>query len=196
MDEMMRPHEPDVDRAQAGTVSRRAFFNRTRLAVLAVAGAAVFGVAISTAGATASEDDEEKEKEEKKSEPRDKYRDAKENEQEKGGKSAQKKSSNSNTKKKTKNTNGDTGKKKQKKNDPVASSPYGKYVVDGKDQYGCTNFASQAEAQAVLRLAPKDPNNLDSNRNGIACDGSEAFMDGVTAGLMPQPFDTTPVPRT
>jgi hypothetical protein len=67
--------------------------------------------------------------------------------------------------------------------------------VDGKDKYGCTAFASQAEAQAVLRLAPKDPNNLDGNRNGVACDGADAFMDGVAAGLMPQPFDVTPVPR-
>jgi hypothetical protein len=193
MDDMTRTDRPNLDETPERTVSRRTFFNRTRLAILAVAGAAVFGVGISTAGVMANEDDE---KEKKKSEPRDKDRDSKEKEQDKNGKSSAKKSSNSNTKKKTKNTNGDTGKKKkQKKNDPVGSSPHGKYVVDGKDQYGCTNFASQAEAQAVLRLAPKDPNNLDSNRNGIACDGSEAFMDGVTAGLMPQPFDTTPVPR-
>jgi hypothetical protein len=196
MDEIMRPHEPDLDEAPARTVSRRAFFNRTRLAVLAVAGAAVFGIGISTAGVTASEDNE---KEKKKSEPRDKDRDTKEKEQDKNGKSSEKKSSTSNTKKKTKNTNGDTGKKKQQQqqqNDPIASSPYGKYVVDGKDQYGCTNFASQAEAQAVLRLAPKDPNNLDSNRNGIACDGFDAFGDGVNAGLMQPPFDFSQVSRS
>ena len=198
MDEIMRPREPDLDEAPARTVSRRAFFNRTRLAVLAVAGAAVFGIGISTAGVTASEDNE---KEKKKSEPRDKDRDTKEKEQDKNGKSSEKKSSTSNTKKKTKNTNGDTGKKKkqqqqQQQNDPIASSPYGKYVVDGKDQYGCTNFASQAEAQAVLRLAPKDPNNLDSNRNGIACDGFDAFGDGVNAGLMQPPFDFSQVSRS
>jgi hypothetical protein len=181
---MTQPHVPDLNEAPARTVSRRTFFNRTRLAVLAVAGAAVFGVGISTGAVTANEDDEKQKEKKKKSEPRDKDREEKE------------KSTSSNTKKKTKKTNGDTGKKnKKKKSDPVASSPYSKYVVDGKDQYGCTAFSSQAEAQAVLRLSPKDPNNLDSNGNGIACDGSEAFMDGVAAGLMSQPFDVTPVPR-
>jgi hypothetical protein len=196
MDEMMRPREPDTDEAPAPPVSRRAFFNRARLAVLAVAGAAVFGVAISTSGATANEDDEDKEKEKKKSEPRDKDRDSKEKEQDKNGKSSEKKS-NSNTKKKTKATNGDDKKKKKKQqDDPVANSPWGKYVSSGTDQYGCTDFKSQADAQAVLRLEPKDPNNLDRNKNGFACDGVDAFGDGVNAGLMLPPFDFNQVSRS
>ena len=102
---------------------------------------------------------------------------------------------NSNTKKK-KNKNGDdSNKKKQPKTEPPPASPYEKYIVKGEDKFGCTSFPNQADAQAVLRIAPKDPNNLDGNRNGIACDGSDAYLDGVPGGLMQPPFDLAPVSR-
>ncbi|MGV9340205.1 hypothetical protein [Streptomyces sp. NPDC003688] len=39
----------------------------------------------------------------------------------------------------------------------------------GNDAYDCPDFASQADAQAVLRFAPADPNHLDDDGNGIAC---------------------------
>lgn len=39
----------------------------------------------------------------------------------------------------------------------------------GSDAYDCSDFASQADAQAVLSLDPSDPNELDGDRDGIAC---------------------------
>jgi hypothetical protein len=69
------------------------------------------------------------------------------------------------------------------------------YLGQG-DRYGCLDFASQANAQAVLRADPSDPNRLDTNpRDGIACVGVEAAQDGVAGGVMPQPSDGTRVPR-
>lgn len=56
------------------------------------------------------------------------------------------------------------------------------YVGQG-DAYNCGDFASQAEAQAVLRADPGDPNHLDADRDGIACERNRA------------PRDLEPVPR-
>ncbi|MFG2518227.1 hypothetical protein [Streptomyces sp. NPDC048527] len=39
----------------------------------------------------------------------------------------------------------------------------------GNDAYDCSDFASQADAQAVLRFEPVDPNHLDGDGKGIAC---------------------------
>jgi hypothetical protein len=47
----------------------------------------------------------------------------------------------------------------------------------------CSDFPSQAEAQAALRADPSDPWGLDRDRNGIACEGNRA------------PNDLLPVPR-
>lgn len=35
----------------------------------------------------------------------------------------------------------------------------------------CDDFATQAEAQANLDANPSDPNNLDGNNDGVACEG-------------------------
>jgi len=51
------------------------------------------------------------------------------------------------------------------------------------DRYNCADFASQAAAQAYLRMYPSDPSRLDRDRDGIACEGNKA------------PFDHNPVPR-
>ena len=54
------------------------------------------------------------------------------------------------------------------------------------DSFNCIDFASQADAQAVLRADPTDPNRLDTDRpapDGIACESN------------PAPFDRVPVPR-
>jgi hypothetical protein len=232
MDQLPRPD--GLERIDAGdqTVSRRSFFNRARLGLLAVAGVAVFGIATTTGGVTAKEtSDEDKEKKEKdeKTKPRDKDAEAKEKEKEATGKEEktkdektknektkdnkakddkakdekvkEEKSSNktddnkSNTKKKNKNSNGDNPKKQKPKTESPPASPYEKYIVKGEDKFGCSTFPNQADAQAVLRIAPKDPNNLDGNKNGIACDGNDAFMDSVPGGLMQPPFDLTPVAR-
>jgi hypothetical protein len=45
------------------------------------------------------------------------------------------------------------------------------YVGQG-DRYNCPDFRSQAEAQAVLRADPSDPNILDQNKDGIACESN------------------------
>jgi hypothetical protein len=38
------------------------------------------------------------------------------------------------------------------------------------DQYDCTDFIYREDAQAVLDDDPDDPNNLDPDLNGVACD--------------------------
>jgi len=43
--------------------------------------------------------------------------------------------------------------------------------------YECTDFASQAEAQAVLRLDPTDPNVIDRNGDGVACEDNPPPRD-------------------
>jgi hypothetical protein len=56
------------------------------------------------------------------------------------------------------------------------------YLGQG-DAYNCADFASQADAQAVLRADPSDPNGLDRDKDGIACE------------TRPLPRDLVPVPR-
>lgn len=56
------------------------------------------------------------------------------------------------------------------------------YIGQG-DAYNCGDFASQADAQAVLRADPSDPNRLDADRDGIACERNR------------RPFDLDPVAR-
>lgn len=55
------------------------------------------------------------------------------------------------------------------------------FVTHG-EAFECSTFASQADAQAVLRANPNDPNHLDDG-GGVACRG------------LPEPRDTKPVPR-
>jgi endonuclease YncB( thermonuclease family) len=65
---------------------------------------------------------------------------------------------------------------------PAAGFDPTRYIGQG-DRYNCADFRSQAEAQAVLRADPRDPNRLDADRDGIACENN------------PPPRDLTPVPR-
>ena len=70
---------------------------------------------------------------------------------------------------------------------PPASPDFypSKYLNQG-NAYNCADFASQADAQAVLRADPTDPNKLDTDRprpDGVACESNRA------------PFDRVPVPR-
>jgi len=51
------------------------------------------------------------------------------------------------------------------------------------DAFNCNAFSSQAQAQAVLRADPRDPNKLDPDRDGVACESNRA------------PKDTSPVKR-
>lgn len=57
----------------------------------------------------------------------------------------------------------------------------GFYFQGAVDGWDCSQFASQADAQAVLRYGPSDPNKLDGDGDGIACPG------------LPAPKDLTPV---
>jgi hypothetical protein len=50
------------------------------------------------------------------------------------------------------------------------------YIGQG-DAYNCGDFASQADAQAVLRADPSDPNRLDADRDGVACETRPAPRD-------------------
>lgn len=63
---------------------------------------------------------------------------------------------------------------------PTASSGFdpSRYVGQG-DRYNCSDFRSQAEAQAVLRADPSDPNRLDPDRDGIACESNAPPRDTV-----------------
>jgi hypothetical protein len=56
------------------------------------------------------------------------------------------------------------------------------YIGQG-NRYNCKDFANQAQAQAVLRADPTDPNKLDSENDGIACETN------------PAPYDRFPVPH-
>jgi hypothetical protein len=51
------------------------------------------------------------------------------------------------------------------------------------NRYNCSDFKTQADAQAVLRADPSDPNKLDSDGDGIACESN------------PDPRDLVKVPR-
>ncbi|WP_158820793.1 hypothetical protein [Streptomyces sp. NRRL S-515] len=57
------------------------------------------------------------------------------------------------------------------------------FLQYGNDAYDCEDLASQADAQAVLRFQPADPNDLDDDGNGIACPD------------LPGPKDVKPVRR-
>ncbi len=56
------------------------------------------------------------------------------------------------------------------------------YIGQG-NRYNCPDFKSQADAQAVLRADPSDPNRLDGDNDGIACERN------------PGPYERARVPR-
>lgn len=56
----------------------------------------------------------------------------------------------------------------------------------GQQDLDCKDFASQADAQAELRSNPSDPNNLDAEDDGVACE-TYPYPEGT-------PRDETPVP--
>jgi hypothetical protein len=62
-----------------------------------------------------------------------------------------------------------------------------KPAVAQADQYDCASFGSQASAQVELDSDPSDPNNLDSDGNGIACDNYPYGTSGSGAASTPAP---------
>src|SRR5215208_821786 len=61
------------------------------------------------------------------------------------------------------------------------------------DQYDCASFGSQESAQVVLDGDPSDPNNLDSDGNGIACDNYPYGTSGSVAASSVSPSSAPPV---
>lgn len=72
---------------------------------------------------------------------------------------------------------------------PYAPTPYGLtpianvgsfnpnlYIGQG-NKFNCKDFSSQAQAQAVLRADPTDPNKLDTDYDGIACERNKSPKD-------------------
>lgn len=57
--------------------------------------------------------------------------------------------------------------------------------ANAQDDLNCDDFASQAAAQANYRADPSDPNRLDANDNGIACENKTDYAEGT--------IDLTPV---
>jgi uncharacterized protein YqkB len=47
------------------------------------------------------------------------------------------------------------------------------------DRYTCSDFRSQAAAQAAYRADPSDPHRLDADRDGIACENNPPPYDGI-----------------
>jgi hypothetical protein len=67
-----------------------------------------------------------------------------------------------------------------------------KPAVAQVDQYDCASFGSQESAQVELDSDPSDPNNLDSDGNGRACDTYPYGTSGSVAASTPVPSTTTP----
>ncbi len=61
----------------------------------------------------------------------------------------------------------------------------------GAQDLDCDDFATQEEAQANLNANPSDPNNLDRDNDGIACEnlpsGGGTTSSGTTAGTSRMP---------
>jgi hypothetical protein len=60
------------------------------------------------------------------------------------------------------------------------------------DDQNCSDFASQADAQAHLRADPSDPDGLDA-KPGPADGNDQAGGDGIACESNPGPFDREPV---
>ena len=66
---------------------------------------------------------------------------------------------------------------------PAAKEFDPNFYIGKGNKFNCEDFSSQAEAQAVLRADPNDPNELDRDYDGVACERNK------------KPEDKTPVPR-
>lgn len=64
----------------------------------------------------------------------------------------------------------------------------------GGTDLDCSDFATQEEAQAVLHADPTDPNGLDSEADGIACEALPSGAAPAPAPVAPVEPAPTPVP--
>lgn len=60
---------------------------------------------------------------------------------------------------------------------PASAGFYPSRYIGLGDAFNCADFVSQADAQAVLRADPLDPNGLDRDVDGIACETNRAPKD-------------------
>ncbi len=68
---------------------------------------------------------------------------------------------------------------------PIATGPTARFFTNSADKYNCTSFTSQAEAQEALAAnAPGDPNRLDMNANGVACEDI-TYASGTARNVTP-----------
>ncbi len=75
---------------------------------------------------------------------------------------------------------------------PTAPTQYTPPVVPtSQGDLDCADFASQAEAQATFDADPTDPNGLDADNDGIACE--ETFSAPPTVAAPPMEQDEQPV---
>src|SRR5918993_1478516 len=74
-----------------------------------------------------------------------------------------------------------------------------KPAVAQADLYDCASFGSQESAQAELDRDPSDPNNLDSDGNGRACDDYDYSASTTTQSSplpsSPSPSNPSPTPK-
>src|ERR671912_1307138 len=67
------------------------------------------------------------------------------------------------------------------------------------DQYDCASFGSQESAQAELERDPSDPNGLDTDGNGRACDDYDYSASTTTQSSplpsSPSPSNPSPTPK-
>jgi hypothetical protein len=70
-------------------------------------------------------------------------------------------------------------------------------AVAQADQYDCASFGSQESAQAELDRDPSDPNNLDPDGNGQACDDYPYGTSGTNSAspAPPSSASASPQPR-
>src|SRR5215210_5391438 len=68
-----------------------------------------------------------------------------------------------------------------------------KPAVAQADQYDCPSFGSQESAQVELDRDPSDPNNLDADGNGRACDDYDYGTGGSVAASSVAPSTPSPV---
>ena len=70
-------------------------------------------------------------------------------------------------------------------------------AVAQTDQYDCASFGSQQSAQAELERDPSDPNNLDTDGNGRACDDYDYGASTTQSSPLPSsPSPSSPSPSS
>ena len=69
-----------------------------------------------------------------------------------------------------------------------------------EDQFDCASFGSQESAQAELERDPSDPNDLDPDGNGQACEdysyGTTSSSPAPTTTSSPAPTNSSPAPSS